>query len=197
VPDSLALSQSLVAQQEQPGRYVHANPFYATPMLAFLSIETTGAAVGLAMQAVEILDDVGRNKPVRSRGGGGGETESTQMTLPSFRRRLAEATSLANAAKPLLVGVARQLMSTMQDYAPQGRKLTQEELLEYGLSVSRVAEMCVQAVDHCFAAAGTSATRQGHPLERCWRDVHMLSTHNIYRMDLMAERWAQAHFGQA
>jgi hypothetical protein len=25
--------------------------------------------------------------------------------------------------------------------------------------------------------------------------MHMLSTHNVYRMDLMAERWAAAHFG--
>jgi 3-hydroxy-9,10-secoandrosta-1,3,5(10)-triene-9,17-dione monooxygenase len=195
VPECLALSQSLVAQQEQPGRYVHANPFYGVPMLAFLSIETTGAAVGLALQAVEILDDIARSKPVRSRGGGGGETDLTQMTLPGFRRRLAEAKSLAGAAKALLLSEARRLMRTMQEYAPQDRKLTQEEVLEYGLSVSRLTDMCVQAADHCFTAAGTSATRQGHPLERCWRDVHMLSTHNVYRMDLMAERWAAAHFG--
>jgi hypothetical protein len=48
-------------------------------------------------------------------------------------------------------------------------------------------------VDHCFAAAGTSATFQGEPMERCWRDMHMLSTHNVYRLDLMGERWASAY----
>jgi hypothetical protein len=127
------------------------------PMLAFLSIETTGAAVGLALQAVEILDDMARSKPVRSRGGGGGETALTQMALPSFRRRLAEAKSLAAAARALLASEARRLIHTVQEYAPQGRKLTQEEVLEYGLSVSRLTDMCVRAVDHCFVASGSPA----------------------------------------
>jgi 3-hydroxy-9,10-secoandrosta-1,3,5(10)-triene-9,17-dione monooxygenase len=194
VPECLALSQSLVAQQQAPGRYVHANPLYAAPMLAFLSVETTGAAVGLALQAVEILDEIARTKPVRSRGGGGGETPQMQMTVPGFRHRLAEAKSLAEAAQVLLVANARRLVTSMQEYAPKGEKMPPEEIVEYGLNVSRLVDLCVQAVDHCFVAAGTSATFDGHPLQRCWRDIHMLSTHNVYRMDLRAERWSQAHF---
>jgi alkylation response protein AidB-like acyl-CoA dehydrogenase len=189
----LALPQALIAQQEAPGRYIHANPFYAAPMLAFLSVETTGAAVGLALQAVDILDDIARTKPVRTRDAG--VTPQTWSSVPSFRRRLAEAKSLADGAKMLLVGEARRLVESMQEYAPQGKKMPPEEVVEYGLGVSRLVEMCVQAVDHCFAAAGTSSTFLGRPLERCWRDIHMLSTHNVYRMDLMAERWSQAHFG--
>ncbi len=193
VPECLALSQSLIAQQEAPGRYVHSNPLYAAPMLAFLSVETTGAAVGLALQAVEILDEIATSKPVRTRDAG--VTQNYWSSVPSFRHRLAEAKSLAEAAKVLLVHEARRLVASMQEYAPQGQKMPAEEIVEYGLNVSRLVDMCVQAVDHCFASAGTSSTFLGRPLERCWRDMHMLSTHNVYRMDLMAERWSQAHFG--
>ncbi|HLG10535.1 MAG TPA: acyl-CoA dehydrogenase family protein [Dehalococcoidia bacterium] len=193
VPECLALPQALIARQEAPGRYLHTNPLYAAPMLAFLSVETTGAAVGLALQAVEILDEIATSKPVRTRDAG--VTPSTWSSVPSFRHRLAEAKSLADGAKVLLVNDARRLVASMQEYAPQSRKMPAEEIVEYGLSVSRLVDMCVQAVDHCFAAAGTSSTFLGRPLERCWRDMHMLSTHNVYRMDLMAERWSQAHFG--
>jgi resorcinol 4-hydroxylase (FADH2) len=195
VPECLALSQAAIAAQEPPGRYVHVNPLYAAPMLAFLSIETTGAAVGIAQQAVDILEEIGASKPVRTREAG--LTGATQSSLPSFRRRLAEAKSLTNAAKVLLLDEARKLVSTMQVYAPQGRKLAPDEIVEYGLDAARLVDLCVQAVDHCFAAAGTSSTFLGRPMERCWRDVHMLSTHNVYRLDLMGERWAGAYFEAA
>jgi resorcinol 4-hydroxylase (FADH2) len=193
VSECLALPQAAVAAQEAPGRYIHANPLYAAPMLAFLSIETTGAAVGLAQQAVDILEDIAVSKPVRTREAG--LTGATQSAVPSFRRHLAEAKSLANAAQVLLVSEARKLVVTMEEYAPQNRKLTTEEVVEYGLNSARLVGLCVQAVDHCFAASGTSSTFLGQPMERCWRDMHMLSTHNVYRLDLMGERWSQAHFG--
>jgi hypothetical protein len=32
-------------------------------------------------------------------------------------------------------------------------------------------------------------------MERVFRDVHMLSTHNVFRLDQIYERWALAHFG--
>jgi len=193
VPERRTLPQALVQAQEMPGRYVHPNPLYATPMLAFLSIETTGAAVGIALQAVEALEELALAKPVRRREAEAGAT-GFQASVPSFRRHLAEARSKAEAARTLLLNEARRLMATMREYAPAGRKMTPEEMTEYGLNCARLVDLCVQAVDHAFAAGGTSSTFDGHPLERCFRDIRMLSTHNVYRMDLMAERWSQARF---
>jgi 3-hydroxy-9,10-secoandrosta-1,3,5(10)-triene-9,17-dione monooxygenase len=193
VPEHMTLMQADVQQQETPGRYIHPNPFYAAPMLAFLSIETSGAAVGLALQAVDILDELGRNKPVRTRDPFAKPLST--YDLPAFRRRFAETRSLAEAARALLLSECQRLMSTMREYAPAGRKLTGEELVEYTLNNARLADLCVQAVENAFATAGTSATFEGHPLERCFRDVHMLSTHNVFRLDQVDERWALAHFG--
>jgi alkylation response protein AidB-like acyl-CoA dehydrogenase len=192
VPAHLTLAQKAVQDQEPPGRFIHSDPMYAAPMLAFLSIETTGAAVGVALQAVDILEEIARSKPVRSRGSSA--VQAYVYETPIFRRRFAEAKSLAEAARTLLVNDARRLMATMREYAPANRKHTPEELLDYTLNASRLVDLCVQAVEHAFAVAGTSATFEGHPLERCFRDIHMLSTHNVYRIDQIAERWALAHF---
>ncbi|HEX5370979.1 MAG TPA: acyl-CoA dehydrogenase family protein [Dehalococcoidia bacterium] len=193
VAEHMTLSQEAVQRQETPGRYIHPNPFYAAPMLAFLSIETSGAAVGLALQAVDILEDIGRNKPVRTRDAFA-KPQST-YDLPAFRRRFAETRSLADAARALLRSECQRLISTMIEYVPARRKLTSEQLIEYTLNNARLADLCVQAVENAFATAGTSATFEGHPLERVFRDVHMLSTHNVFRLDQIDERWALAHFG--
>jgi len=193
VPEHMTLAQKAVQDQVPPGSYIHPNPMYASPMLGFLSIETTGAAVGVALQAVDVLEEIARSKPVRTRGSNA--VTAYVYETPIFRRRFAEARSLAEAARTLLLADARDLMARVQEYAPSGRKFTGEELLTYTLNASRLVDMCVQAVEHAFAVAGTSATVDGHPLERCFRDIHMLSTHNVYRIDQIAERWALAHFG--
>jgi 3-hydroxy-9,10-secoandrosta-1,3,5(10)-triene-9,17-dione monooxygenase len=192
VPEHLTLSQQAVQEQEAPGRYVHNNPMYAAPMLAFLSIETTGAAVGIAQHAVEILDELGRSKPLRTRASNAVQPASN--SVPAFRRRLAEARSLTGAARTLLLAEAHRLMDTMQEYAPEHKKMRSEEMVEYTLDSARLVDLCVQAVNHAFAAAGTSATFEGNPMERCFRDIYMLSTHNVYRLDQIGERWALTHY---
>jgi alkylation response protein AidB-like acyl-CoA dehydrogenase len=197
VPERRALALADVDGQETPGSKVHENPLYSTPLFAFISIEVTGAAVGGAIQAVDVLDELGRTKPVRSRGGGGGETPLMQMTVPGFRRRLAEAKTLAEAAKSLLLSESERLMALSVECKRMGRKMTREEIAEVTLRQTRVIDLSVQAVRQAFTAAGTSATVTGHPIERCLRDVYTISTHTVLRMDNAGESWAVAHYGLA
>jgi alkylation response protein AidB-like acyl-CoA dehydrogenase len=195
VPDRRAVLLSDVDAQETPGSKVHDNPLYSTPLFAFISIEVTGAAVGGALQAVDVLEEMGRTKPVRGRGGGGGETPLMQMSLPSFRRRLAEAKTLADAAKALLLSESERLMALSAECKASARKMTREEIAEVTLRQARVIELSVRAVREAFTAAGTSATVTGHPMERCLRDVYTISTHQVLRIDNSAEAWASAHYG--
>jgi alkylation response protein AidB-like acyl-CoA dehydrogenase len=195
VPERRAMLLSDVNEQSTPGSRVHPNPLYSTPFFAYISIEVTGAAVGGALQAVEALEELGRTKPVRARGGGGGETPLMQNSVPSFRRRLGEAKSLADAAKVLLLSESERLMALSAECKAAGRKITREEIAEVTLRQTRCIEMCVQTVREAFVAAGTSATVTGHPIERCLRDVYTLSTHRVLSIDNGAESWATAHYG--
>jgi alkylation response protein AidB-like acyl-CoA dehydrogenase len=195
VPERRAMLLQWVEDQDTPGSKVHDNPLYYTPLMAFISIEVTGAAVGAALQAVDVLEELGRSKPVRTRDGGGGEMATYQMTVPGFRRRLAEAKTLAETAKTLLLSEAERLMQISRDNKPLGKKMTREEIAETTLRQARVIDFCVQAVDHAFTAAGTSATVSSHPMQRCLRDVHTISTHTVLRLDNAGEAWATAHFG--
>jgi 3-hydroxy-9,10-secoandrosta-1,3,5(10)-triene-9,17-dione monooxygenase len=195
VPEHMVLEQRLVQLQEQPGRYLHAGPLYAAPMMAFLYIETTGAGVGVALGAVDALDELLQAKPVRLRGRDAAATQPIlQMQVPAVRRHLAEAKSLAETAKLLLLSEAERLMRTLEADAKTGRRFEREEMMEYGLRNARVVDLCVQAVDHCFIAGGTSSTVTGNPIERAFRDIHMISTHRALQIDLATENWATAHF---
>lgn len=189
VPEHLTLPMHLVETQQTPGSRLYANPFYGAPWRAFLFIEITGAIVGVALQAVDVLDEIARAKPLRGREG------ALQMESPAMRRRLAEAKTLAEAARVLLLAESRRFMAMAAEYAGQGRRFSREEISEYALNVARVVDFSVQAVDHAFAAAGTSAAYTGHPMERCLRDIKMMSTHAAYRFDTAAENWGLAHFG--
>ncbi len=195
VPEHLALEQRLIQTQEQPGQYLHAAPIYRAPMMAFLYIETTGAAVGVALGAVDALDEIARSKHVRMRGRDATATPTLQMEVPAIRRHLAEAKSLAETAKLLLLNESERLMRTIEENAKSGRKMEREEIADYGLNNARVVDLCVQAVDHCFIAGGTSSTVTGNPIERCFRDIHMISTHRALQIDLATENWGFAHFG--
>jgi alkylation response protein AidB-like acyl-CoA dehydrogenase len=194
VPESRAILLSDVEAQT-PGSKLHDNPLYSTPLLAFISIEVTGAAVGNALGAVDVLEEMGRTKPVRARGGGGGVTTTYEMSRPSFRRHLGEAKSLAETAKTMLLAESKRLMERAVEIKRDGRKMTREEIAEITLIQTRLIEMSTQAVKHCFAAAGTSATVQGHPMERMLRDAYTMSTHTVLRLDTAAEAWATAHYG--
>jgi len=195
VPERRAMLLSDVDAQNTPGSRVHANPLYSTPLFAYISIEVTGAAVGGAYQAVDALEELGRTKPVRARGGGGGETPAMQSSVPSFRRRLGEAKSLADAARALLLAESERLMALSAECKATGRKMTREEIAEVTLRQTRCIDLCVETVRQAFTAAGTSATVTGHPIERCLRDVYTLSTHRVLSLDNGAEAWAIAHYG--
>ncbi len=195
VPESRSLLLSDVEAQETPGSKLHENPLFSTPLLAFISIEVTGAAVGNALGAVDVLEELGRTKAIRARGGGGGETTTYEMSRPSFQRRLAEAKTLAETAKTMLLAESKRLMERAVEVKRDGRKMSREEIAEVTLMQTRLIEMSLQAVKHCFTASGTSATVQGHPMERMLRDAFVMSTHRVLRLDTAAESWAAAHFG--
>jgi 3-hydroxy-9,10-secoandrosta-1,3,5(10)-triene-9,17-dione monooxygenase len=192
VPQHLTMAQAAVQSQEAPGGRLHTSPIYRAPMMAFLYIETTGAAVGVALQAVDVLDEVGRTKHVRARGNA--PVAGLTLETPSMRRHLAEAKSLAGGARVMLLHESERLVADMERLTAAGEKMSREAIAEYGLSNARIVSMCVEAVDHCFIAAGTSATVTGHPMERCFRDMHVMSTHRALQIDLATENWATAHY---
>ena len=58
--------------------------------------------------------------------------------------------------------------------------------------VARLAHECVATV---FAGAGTSAARNGHPLERIFRDMSMMLTHRFIDAERTTENFGALSLG--
>jgi 3-hydroxy-9,10-secoandrosta-1,3,5(10)-triene-9,17-dione monooxygenase len=59
----------------------------------------------------------------------------------------------------------------------------------------QIVELCTEAVDTIFRSAGTSATRKGESVERCFRDINMIRTHVTMQFERTWENVGQMRLG--
>lgn len=124
------------------------------------------AALGIAAAAIEdFLELAGTKVPA-----------TTQVKL--CERELAQA---AVAKARMLLESARHYLhaTSAEGYAAAaaGQPLSTDMKISLQLANCHVVQACAQAVDLVFEAAGTSAIRQEQPLERHFRDVHVITQH--------------------
>ena len=176
---------------EFPGRDVHENPIYrGGTIMPLLVSEPAAVAVGIAQGAidhyVEILqtrrqygpadaaapraDDV----PARPRPGhragrhrrGGAHAGGHHVDRAGPRRRRARHRGRPTRTSGGCCSICQQIV-----------------------------ELCAEAVDVVFRTAGTTATRKGEAVERCFRDVNMIRTHVTMQFDRTFENVGQMRLG--
>jgi alkylation response protein AidB-like acyl-CoA dehydrogenase len=82
-----------------------------------------------------------------------------------------------------------------QEAVETGVPTGDEEQRRLLLVCQQVVELATAAVDIVFRTAGTSATRKGEAVERCFRDVHMIRTHVTMQFDRTYENVGQLRLG--
>lgn len=85
-------------------------------------------------------------------------------------------------AEALLRSARLYLYETLNDVleaTQEGVPFVDEHRAAIRLASSHSAECCVEAVDLLFDAAGSSSVRASSRLERCFRDVHMVTHHTM------------------
>jgi alkylation response protein AidB-like acyl-CoA dehydrogenase len=142
---------------------------YPVPFLPHLVAPPMAAvALGIARQAIESFKALAKTK------------KSLGATLslaeqPLAQLRLGEAEGLLRSARAYLYEVVAEVESATG--------LGPEQIDELGASVRLASAYAVQnatrAVDLMFDAAGGSSVYASSRLERCFRDVHMVSHHAI------------------
>lgn len=188
VPDHRTLSLSvLAARTDVPGFGTVENPFYRTPDLPVFFLEVACVAVGLARASLDCLAEYARKR---------------RLPFPPFtplhqsekiHRRLAEATSTADAAEALTYHLAREQIARSErvDHADGFPDL---ELRRAGIDAQKVVQLCFETVETVFLSAGSSGARDGNPLERIYRDISMLRTHYLMDHDRTWRNWGALAF---
>jgi 3-hydroxy-9,10-secoandrosta-1,3,5(10)-triene-9,17-dione monooxygenase len=181
VPEHHSVSISTLRYACSPGSQINTNPIYRTPFIAVHTYALLGPALGLAR---------------------GGYADFVEWT----RKRYLTYTQLAIAQHvPVQISVAdisaqietaellarRCLATARADYT--GMTLETRIVLRrdwtYAMKTLRAA------MDALIKISGSSGLMDSNPVQRCWRDVHAISSHVVMNWDVPAENFGRVEFG--
>jgi 3-hydroxy-9,10-secoandrosta-1,3,5(10)-triene-9,17-dione monooxygenase len=181
VPEHRSVSFSTLRDACSPGSKINTNPIYRTPFIAVHTYALLGPALGLAR---------------------GGYADFTQWT----RQRYLTYTQLAIAQHvPVQIAVAeisaqieaaellarRCLATARQNYAG----MTMETRILLRRDFTYAMKTLRAAMDSLIKISGSSGLLDDNPVQRCWRDVHAISSHVVMNWDVPAENFGRMEFG--
>ena len=146
----------------QPG------PLYAFPTFGLLAIGVASVAVGIARGSLDCLLAVARTKiptggrrPLRER--------------PFVHMQLAQAQARFQAARAGLLAAAQEIWNM----ACRGEAVSLEQRAAVRLAANHATSESAAVVDAMYTLAGTSAIWDTSPLQRAFRDIHVLTQHAV------------------
>jgi 3-hydroxy-9,10-secoandrosta-1,3,5(10)-triene-9,17-dione monooxygenase len=175
---------------EFPGRTVHENPIYrGGAIMPLLVSEPAAVAVGIAQGAIDHYAELLQTRRQY------GPASPLRRELTMFQRDLGQATALVDTAEAALMQVAATWTAQAHAAVERGVEVSDEDQRRLLMICQQIVELSAEAVDIVFRTAGTSATRKGEAVERCFRDVNMIRTHVTMQFDRTFENVGQMRLG--
>jgi alkylation response protein AidB-like acyl-CoA dehydrogenase len=159
--------QERVFSTNYPETYV-PSPLYSTNRATPWSACIAGVAIGIARSALDTFIEVARSKPAnRARG--------SLIERETVHRAVGEAEGRLRSARGFLLETAREV----DDHIQRGDDIPEDlgALMRCAASTASLAskEVC----DSMFEMAGMTSTYATSKLDRCFRDVHMVTQHAV------------------
>lgn len=181
VPEHRSVSFATLRDAHSPGSKVNANPIYRTPFIAVHSYALLGPCLGLARGGYADFTQWTRQRYLTY----------TQLNIAQHvpvQLKIAEIAAQIDSAELL----ARRAFATARaDYS--GMSMETRTLLRrdwtYALKTLR------DAMDALVKISGSSGLMDENPVQRCWRDVHAISSHVVMNWDVPAENFGRMEFG--
>jgi indole-3-acetate monooxygenase len=146
--------------------YVLLESRYRLPAFSRVIPGLGAIALGVACTAIETLKEIaGAKTPVRT----------TQMlcNTPDAQARISQAEALVRSARLFLFESLEQLWRKLLEFG----EVTIEARALARLAACHAVNSAVQAVDLMYVAGGASSIYVSCPLERAFRDVHVITQH--------------------
>jgi indole-3-acetate monooxygenase len=146
--------------------YVLPEPRYRIPAFCRVIPGLGAMALGIARTAIDTLSEIaGAKTPVR--------TTTMLRDTADAQVRVSQAEALVRSARLFLFDSLERLWNGLMATA----EITMEARAHARLAASHAVASAVQAVDAMYIAAGASAVYTSCPLERAFRDVHIITQH--------------------
>ena len=181
VPEHRTVSFSTLRDAHSPGSESNTNPIYRTPFLAVHTYTLLAPALGVARGAYEEFVQWTKQRYLTY----------TQLAIAQHvpvQIKIAGIGAQIDAAELL----ARRCLATARaDYT--GMSLETRTLLRRDFTYAM--HSLRDAMDELVKISGSSGLMDGNPVQRCWRDVHAISSHVVMNWDVPAENFGRMEFG--
>ena len=184
VPGHLRQNITDMRDGGSPGAELHGSATYRMPMMPVLGLTAAAPAVGAARKAVALFRERLSSRDVYG-------TQEKQAQRAMAQARLANAQVAVENAETLLLHIARQVM----DWGESGQRCETEQRAHLRLQIATVVRQARDVVRAVVEASGSHAHFLDSPLQRSLRDLHTLSCHTVFDMDVGAELYGRLLLG--
>jgi alkylation response protein AidB-like acyl-CoA dehydrogenase len=164
---------------------VHDGPLWRFGFFPLLSVLMSGFPLGVARRA---LDEFAQLAPNKRRGA----SANTVADDPHVQYEVGRVEAALQGARALAIDALDDAWTT----ATAGSSLSFQQTSRIGLASQHAMHAAVAAVDLAFTGAGAGAVYTGHPLERCFRDLHTANQHIAFSGEGFRS-YARYRFGRA
>jgi 3-hydroxy-9,10-secoandrosta-1,3,5(10)-triene-9,17-dione monooxygenase len=160
------------------------SPCYRHPMMPLLAIAAAIPTVGCARRAVDLFKERLSTRTLYG-------TRGKQIDKAASQIRLGHAATEVRSAETLLREAGRNLMT----WSDTDQICPPEERARLRLSVAHVVRMCRDVVRNLMEVSGASAQMRSHPMQRIHRDIHTMSGHTVFDLDVGGENYGRLILG--
>ncbi|HEY7608414.1 MAG TPA: acyl-CoA dehydrogenase family protein [Alphaproteobacteria bacterium] len=175
VPEHRTISIPDTVDGHAPGREIHEGALFRVPYYAFLVTSLASPAPGVAEGALEALVANAEKRVLAP-------MNLVQSKMVRTDRQIGEAAAKIHAARQLFYGNARRIM----ECGRAGPAMGVQERADCRNNVAFAVQLCYEAMETIFFAAGGSALALDNPIQRAMRDMHAVKAH--YFMDIETTR---------
>jgi 3-hydroxy-9,10-secoandrosta-1,3,5(10)-triene-9,17-dione monooxygenase len=175
VPEHRTLAIPDAVENRSPGAAVNRGPLWRVPYYPFLVTALAAPAVGVAEGALAGLVDRADKRVVPP-------INLVAANLVRTHRQIGDAEARIAAARALLVDNARRVTA----HGEAGTIMPVRDRAQCRNAAAFAVELCYEAVEIAFFAAGGGALDLAGPVQRAMRDIHAIKAH--YFMDVETTR---------
>ncbi|WP_234894744.1 acyl-CoA dehydrogenase family protein [Agrobacterium vitis] len=181
----------IVMWRGERGAAVHANPMYNGRKASYFVIELGAVVVGAVKGALDIFEDILRNKPMRF--------SSKQRLYESheFQQYYGDAQTKIDSAEALLLKVTERYLEACRLHQETGEGFTEETDRRLFAAAQEACRLAWDGLEIIFTTAGTSTGAKQSMLARIYRDAAVQKTHFVQQRSRTAVNAARLHFGLA
>ncbi len=181
VPEHRTVTFALLRDACSPGSKLNTAPIYRTPFIAVHTYALLGPALGAARGGYADFVAWTRQRYLTY----------TQLSIAQHvpvQLKIAEIGAQIDAAELL---ARRALATARADYT--GMTLETRTLLRRDFTYAM--RMLRDAMDSLIKISGSSGLMDTNSAQRCWRDVHAISSHVVMNWDVPAENFGRMELG--